>query len=345
MAKPVRIAMLGAGFVADFYMQGLKDVPGQEMVLVYSRTLRTARKLARKWNIPGVTSKLDEAIKRKDIDLYLIALPNFLHKEVALQLADNKRNMVCTKPLARTKDEARAMLEAVNAAGVMHGYAETEVFAPAVVKARAIIEAGGIGKVHWVRSREAHAGPHAGWFWDPALSGGGALMDMGCHCVEAARYFFGKKDKVVKVLAWGDTLYHDTEGEDNALLVMRLKSGGIAQAEVSWTARGGLDLRNEIFGSEGAVFTDVTREAAIRAFTTTQAGYIVEKADAERGWVIPVPEEAYVYGYQAEMKHFVECVKRGEEPRETFQDGYVVNCIIEAGYRSMKTGSWGKVDY
>ena len=55
----------------------------------------------------------EEAIKRKDIDLYLIALPNFLHKEVALQLADEKRNMVCTKPLARTKEEARAMLEAV----------------------------------------------------------------------------------------------------------------------------------------------------------------------------------------------------------------------------------------
>jgi len=345
MTKPVRIAMLGAGFVADFYMQGLKDVPGQETVLVYSRTLRSARKLARKWNIPEVTNKREEAIKRKDIDLYLIALPNFLHKEVALQLADEKRNMVCTKPLARTKEEARAMLEAVSAAGVMHGYAETEVFAPAVVKARAIIETGGIGKVHWVRSREAHGGPHAGWFWDPALSGGGALMDMGCHCVEAARYFFGKKDVIVEVLGWGDTLYHDTQGEDNALLVMRFKSGGIAQAEVSWTARGGLDLRNEIFGSEGAIFTDVTRQAPIRAFTTSQAGYIVEKADAERGWVIPVPEEAYTYGYQAEMKHFVECVRRGEEPRETFQDGYIVNCIIEAGYRSMKTGSWESVEY
>lgn len=343
MAKPVRIAMLGGGFVADFYMQGLSDVPGQEVVVAYSRTLKTARRFARKWNVPEASNDLDAVIGRRGVDLYLIALPNFVHKDVALKLAASKRNMVCTKPLARSGEEARAMLEAADAAGVMHGYAETEVFAPAVVKARAIIDTGGVGKVHWVRSREAHAGPHEPWFYDPKLSGGGALMDMGCHCIEAARYFFGKDHPVVDVMAWGETLHHDTKAEDNALLVMRMKGGGIAQAELSWTARGGLDLRNEVFGSEGAVFTDVTRDAPIRAFTTTEAGYIVEKADAQRGWVVPVPEEAFTYGYQAEMKHFVECVRDGCTPRETFQDGYIVNRILDAGYKSMKSGRWEKV--
>ena len=74
----------------------------------------------------------------------------------------------------------------------MDGYAETEVFSPAVMKAKAFIETGGIGKILSIRSREAHFGPHSPWFWDPELSGGGALLDMGCHCVEAARYFIGK---------------------------------------------------------------------------------------------------------------------------------------------------------
>lgn len=340
--KTVRLAMLGAGFVAEFYMQGLKDVPGQEVAVVWSRTEARARKLASRWGIPEVSTDLDRTIARDDIDLYLIALPNFLHKEVAVKLARARRNQVCTKPLGRNAREAKEMLDAVQEAGVMHGYAETEVFAPAVVRAGEIIRSGGIGRVLWVRSRESHFGPHADWFWDADLAGGGALLDMGCHCIEAARFFFGKDVQPVEVIAWGDTLHHrdKTRAEDNTLAVIRFATGGIAHLEVSWTSRGGLDLRNEIHGTEGAIFTDVTRGTPIEAFTLGSSGYVVEKGESDRGWVKPVPEEAFVYGYQAEMKHFVECVREGKTPRETYQDGYIVNVIIDAAYRSMKTRRW-----
>ncbi|HHV61530.1 MAG TPA: Gfo/Idh/MocA family oxidoreductase [Firmicutes bacterium] len=343
--KVVRIGMLGAGFVANFYMQGLKDVPGQEVAGVWSRRLDSAQEFASRWAIPSATDDLDRFIARDDIDLYLIALPNFMHKDMALKLAAAKRNMVCTKPLARNAEEAWAMYEAAENAGVMHGYAETEVFAPAVVRAHDIIRSGGIGRVTWVRSREAHSGPHNKWFWDPELAGGGALMDMGCHCIEAARYFFGKDVKPVEVFGWGDTLVHDTKAEDNALAIIRFEGGGIGHLEVSWSARGGLDLRNEIHGTEGAIFTDVTRSTPIEAFTLQSSGYVVEKAEADRGWVIPVPEEAFTYGYQAEMKHFVECVRDGKRPRETFEDGYIVNSIIDAAYASMKSRKWEPVTY
>lgn len=341
--KTVNIAMLGGGFVATFYMQGLKDVPGQEVKAVYSRSRKTADAFAQKWGIPEATDDLDALIARKDIDLYLIALPNFVHKDVSLKLSQARKHQVCTKPLARSATEAKEMYEAAQRAGVIHGYAETEVFAPAVVRARQVIETGGIGDVKWVRSREAHFGPHSPWFWDPALSGGGALMDMGCHCVEAARYFIGKEVRPVEVFAWGDTLVHDTKAEDNALAIVRFENGSIGHLEVSWSARGGLDLRNEVHGTKGAIFTDVTRGTPIEAFTHGASGYVVEKAESESGWIIPVPEEAFVYGYQAEMKHFVECVRDGKQPRETYEDGYIVNTIMDAAYRSMKSGCWEKV--
>ncbi|MER3417438.1 MAG: hypothetical protein C4297_14700 [Gemmataceae bacterium] len=340
--RTVRLAMLGAGFVAEFYMQGLKDVPGQEVVVVWSRTEATARKLASRWGIPEVSTDLDRTIARDDIDLYLIALPNFLHKEVAVKVARARRHQVCTKPLGRNAREAREMLDAVQEAGVLHGYAETEVFAPAVVRAGEIIRSGGIGRVLWVRSRESHFGPHSPWFWDADLAGGGALLDMGCHCIEAARFFFGKDVQPVEVMAWGDTLYHrdKTRAEDSTLAIIRFADGGIAHLEVSWTSRGGLDLRNEIHGTHGAIFTDVTRGTSIEAFTLGSSGYVVEKGESDRGWVKPVPEEAFVYGYQAEMKHFVECVREGKTPRETYYDGYVVNVIIDAAYRSMQSRRW-----
>ena len=337
--------MLGSGFVAEFYMLGLADVNGQQVVANYSRTKKRAQDFARRWSIPEASTDLQKIIAREDIDLYLIALPNEEHLPVSLELARSRRNQVCTKPLARNKSEAKSMLDAAVKSGAIHGYAETEVFAPAVVKARETIERGGIGKVVWVRSRESHSGPHSAHFWDIKKTGGGAMHDLGCHCIEAARYFFGKKDPVVEVMAWGDTLVHKkkTKGEDNALLVLRFASGGIAHCELSWSTLGGLDLRNEVHGSEGSIFTDVTRQTPIATFTTKSAGYVIEKADVDFGWTRPLPEEAFAYGYQAEMKHFVECVRDGKTPRETYADGYVVNCILDAGYESMRSRKWVKV--
>ncbi|MGH9673286.1 MAG: Gfo/Idh/MocA family protein, partial [Bryobacteraceae bacterium] len=318
---PVRIAMLGSGFVAEFYMQGLANVAGQEVAVNYSRSRKRAKTLADRWGIPESSTDLDRVIARDDIDLFIIALPNEEHLPAARKLAAAHRNQVCTKPLARNAREAKAMWTAAKRSGAMHGYAETEVFAPAVVKAREMIESGGIGRVLWVRSRESHSGPHSPHFWDVDKTGGGAMNDLACHCVEAARYFFGKKDKVVEAMAWGARLVHHdkTKGEDNALLVLKFAGGGIGHCELSWTTRGGLDLRNEVHGSEGSLFTDVTRATPLISFTQRAAGYVIEKADLDFGWTRPLPEEAFAYGYQAEMRHFVECVRDGKEPRETYE--------------------------
>ena len=339
--------MLGSGFVAGFYMQGLRDVPGQMVVANYSRSSERADNFANQWEIPHPTRDLDELIARADIDLYVIALPNEEHLPVGLKLARAGRNQVCTKPLGRNRSEARQLRDAAAASGAFHGYAETEVFAPAVIKAKHMIESGGIGKVLWVRSRESHSGPHNLHFWDTDVAGGGAMLDLGCHCIEAARYFFGKEDRILEAMAWGATLVHGarTRGEDNALLVLKFESGGIAHCEMSWTTKGGLDLRNEIHGSGGSIFTDVTRMTPITGFITKEAGYLVEKSDIDIGWTRPLPEEAFTYGYQGEMKHFVECVRERRQPRETYDDGYIVNCILDAGYRSMRERVWTAVEY
>jgi predicted dehydrogenase len=345
--RTVNIAILGSGFVADFYMQGLSDVKGQEVVLNYSRSAARARAFGRRWGIPQSTTDLSAALRRKDLDLYVIAVPNEAHLSVSRALSKYGHNQVCTKPLARNAREARLMLEAARRSGALHGYAETEVFAPAVVKARSIIQSGALGKVLWVRSRESHGGPHSPHFWDVKKTGGGAMSDLACHCIEMARYAFGKEDKIVEVLAWGARLVHHrkTRGEDNALLLLKFSSGGLGHCELSWTTKGGLDLRNEIHGSEGSIFTDVTRSTPITAFTSKSSGYVVEKADLDFGWTKPLPEEAFTYGYHAEMKHFVECVRLGKEPRETYEDGYVVSLILDAGYRSMRSRRWIRVRY
>jgi predicted dehydrogenase len=280
------------------------------------------------------------------VQLALIALPNDVHLEATRAVAAAGKHVVCTKPLGRDPVEAAEMLALVERAGVLHGYAETEVFSPAVVGVRRLIESGALGRVLTIRSREAHSGPHAPHFWDTARSGGGALMDMGCHMIEAFRYFLGKDDAPVECAAWGDLLVHRgrTTGEDHAVALVRFASGALGVAEVSWAALGGLDLRNEVYGERGAAFTDPTRGTPLRAFTLGDAGHILEKADAGSGWVFPVPDEARAYGYHEEMKHFVECVAAGRAPRETYADGLAVNRVLAACYRAMRSRRWERID-
>ncbi len=342
----VRIAMLGSGFVSELYMLGLDEVRGHDVVVNYSRSANRAAEFGARWKIPHQSTDLAAAIRRPDVDLVVIALPNVHHVEATRLACEAGKHVVCTKPLGRTAAEARVMLDLVTAAGVINGYAETEVFSPAVMRVRRLIDDGAIGRIFTIRSREAHSGPHADHFWDEQLTGGGALMDMGCHMFEAFRYFLGKDDRPTEVIAWGDRLVHHerTTAEDNAIAMVRFASGAMGVAETSWAALGGMDLRNEVYGDRGAAYTDVTRGTPVRAFTLGDAGYLMEKTNASSGWVFPQPDEARVYGFHEEMRHFVECVAAGRQPRETYHDGWVINVMMDAAYRSMRSKRWETIE-
>jgi predicted dehydrogenase len=342
---PVNLGVLGSGFVAEFYMDGLRDVPGTHVVANYSRGAERAEDFGRRHDVPRQYTEVEALCADDEVEIVVVALPNHLHVDAVRTAAEAGKAIVCTKPLARNSGEAAEILRIVNDAGVMHGYAETEVFAPNVVQARKMIEEGAIGDVISVRAREAHSGPHAPHFWDAETAGGGALLDMGCHTIEAARYFFGKDVPMTEAFAWGATLSHadKTTGEDNAVALIKFANGGISITESSWSMKGGMELRNEVTGTGGRLITDSTA-TPVHGFITNPAGYLMEKADADTGWVYPIPDEARVYGYMAEMRHFVECFRAGAQPRETFVDGYVVNSALDACYRSMRSGRWEPIE-
>jgi predicted dehydrogenase len=341
----IGIGLLGSGFIADTYADALQDVRGAELVANYSRDLERARGLAQKWAPESrVYDDMAALCADPDVDLVVIALPNEIHVEAVRIVAAAGKGVVCTKPLARTAAEAEEMLRIVTEAGVWHGYAESSVFSPNLAKAHEMVAAGGIGEVLTMRAREAHSGPHAAHFWNAELAGGGALLDMGCHTVESARHFFGKDNPVVDVFAHGATLAHadKTTGEDTAIAILRFAGGQYATIESSWIEKGGMQLRHELVGSAGRLVTD-TSQTPVWGFIENPVGYLVEKADAETGWVYPVPEEARAYGFSQEMRHFVDCFARGEAPRESFEDGVVVNRVLDACYRSMRSGRWEPV--
>ena len=341
----IRIGLLGSGFIADQYADALQDVRNGELVANYSRSLQRANSFADKW-APSASRYDDvEALCASDeVDLVIVALPNEAHVSAVALAAKHGKGVICTKPLARTGAEAAEILRIVRDAGVWHGYAECSVFSPNIVKAYEMVRAGGIGRPLTMRAREGHSGPHAPHFWDAETAGGGALLDMGCHTIESARHFFGKDNPITEVWAWGATLVHGdkTTGEDTAVAMLKFAGGQMATVESSWIEKGGMQLRHEFVGSAGRIVTD-SAVTSVWGFIENPVGYLVEKADADTGWVYPVAEEARAYGFSQQFRHFVTCFERGETPLETFDDGVAVNEVIDACYRSMQTGSWQPV--
>ena len=346
MSKSHKIAILGTGFISDFYTSTLHSQRSFDRVhTVYSRSMDKGNKFKEKWKIANCTDNMISAIQDDDIDTVIIGLPNHLHKDAVLAAAEAKKSILCTKPLGRTADEAIHMLNAVEKHGVFHGYLEDLVYPPKTLKAIQSVKNGAIGKVMWARSRETHPGPHSDWFWDNNLAGGGAIIDMGCHCVEIIRNFIGKRVRPVEVMCWSDTLVHPIEGEDHGIGLVRFENGAMGQFEVSWAFRGGMDLRDEISGTEGTIWLNHWLRTGFEMFTSgSQGEYVAEKAEGDSGWLFPVGDEQAELGYTDMFNNMFNAMDNNEEPMETFYDGYIVNTIIDACYKSAKTKQWEPVD-
>jgi predicted dehydrogenase len=341
-----KIAMLGSGLIGTFYTMSLHGYRAKDQVrVIYSRSEENARNFASKYEIPKWTDDLEEAIQGPETDVVVIGLPNHQHLEAVLLAAQAGKAVLCTKPLGRNAAEARQMLEAVERAGVFHGYLEDLVYTPKTLKALASVQNGALGKVLWARSRETHPGPHSDWFWNKELSGGGAIVDMGCHCIEISRNFIGKEIRPLEVTCWADTQVHPIDAEDHAIGLVRYENGAIGQFEVSWTFRGGMDLRDEVSGTQGTIWLNHWLRTGFEMFTAVgQQGYVAEKAEGETGWLFPVGDEVNALGYVPMFKDMLDALDNGQQPMETFYDGYVVNAIMDACYRSAETKKWEPVE-
>jgi predicted dehydrogenase len=201
------------------------------------------------------------------------------------------------------------------------------------------LDSGALGKPTLLKQSEKHDGPHAAHFWDADRCGGGVLMDMGCHAIAFFRWMLGRPP-VRSVYAQLSTQVHGekTRGDDNALLILEFEGGVIALAEESWTKLGGMDDRAEVYGDGGVAYADLLHGNAIETYSRAGYDYAVEKAGSTKGWSFTIYEEAWNYGFHAEMAHFVECVASDKKPLVTGEDGRDVLEILFAAYESARLG-------
>ena len=340
------IAMLGGGFIGRFYAESLQGQRSRDKVVaIYARREGTAKKFAADYGCTFQSTDMEAVIAHPDVNMVCIALPNNIHAQAVALCAKHKKNVVCTKPLGRTAAEALEMMRLVEEAGIFGGYLEDLCYSPKFLKALETVKSGSLGRILWAKSRETHPGPHSDWFWDKEQAGGGCMLDLGCHCVEIARNFIGKDVRPVEVMCWAATQVKPIDAEDHAIALVKYENGAIGQFEVSWTFRGGMDLRDEVMGTEGTIWINNFLRTGFEMFTTGKAGdYVAEKAESNAGWLFPVGDEVNDLGYNHMFTDMFRAVEEGRDAAETFYDGYVVNAVLDAAYKSAETKQWEPVN-
>src|SRR2546425_3444918 len=241
----VRIGIIGSRFQADCVAGAAKAVPDEvEVVAVASPTKGHAADFAKRHGVARASTDYRELLRDRDVELVWITAPNGLHAQMTIAAAQAGKHVVCEKPLCMTLEEADAMIAACHKAGVLLLYAEELFFTPKYVKAKEMADEGAFGRVHLVKQSEKHFGPHSPWFWDVSRSGGGALMDLGCHGI-AFCYWFLERPAIQSVYCQMGTYVHGgkTKGEDEVVCVVEFEGGALGLVENSWSRPGGMDDR------------------------------------------------------------------------------------------------------
>src|SRR5262245_50198237 len=138
-----RISLLGSGLIGTFYTMALHGHRRRDRVhICYSRSTERAKGFAEKWGIAKHTTNLEEAVRDPDTDAVIVAVPNHLHEPAVMAAVEAGKAVLCTKPLGRNAAEARRMLEAVERAGVFHGYLEDLCYTPKTLRALEAVQRG-----------------------------------------------------------------------------------------------------------------------------------------------------------------------------------------------------------
>ncbi len=325
MRARLRVALVGAGAIGAAHARTVAASPDADLVAICDPALDRARALAPKGC--AVYPSIEAMFAATGVDAAIVAAPPYAHRALSETLAAAGVHVLCEKPFALASKDARAMLRAAARAGTVMTMAAKFRFVEDVRRARAAVAAGAIGELRLIENRFTATVPMAQrWNSDPALSGGGVVIDNGTHAVDLFRYVAGPLQSVRAVEY---ARYQGLEVEDTAQIIARTQAGAVAVSDLSWT----IDKRDPAYlrlhGSEGAIELG-WRESRIRT-----------AADAD--WRAFGPGYAKDAAFAGVFENFVRAVA-GEAPAEVAgADALASVSAIEAAYRALARPGWAAV--
>lgn len=328
----MKVGIVGCGLIGQRRAQVAQQA-GDEVLLVAdlrqeamaktTASLQTARTLD--WR---------EVTGHPQIEAVVVATYNKSLLPVTVEALGNGKHVLCEKPLGRNAREAKAMMDASQAAKRVLKVGFNHRHHPALWRAQEMAQSGKIGPLMSIRAAYGHGGRPGydqEWRGDPELAGGGELLDQGVHVIDLCRWFLGDFVQVSGML--GTWFWQVSPLEDNGFALLRTAQGQVGQIHTSWTQWQNL-FRFEIFGRDG--FLLINGLGGSYGVETLTLG----KRRPESGpplmetWNFPGPD----ISWQAEWEEFKKAIQERRQPLGNGHDGYQAARVIDAIYESSKTG-------
>lgn len=326
MPAPLRLGLVGTGAIARTHIDALRDVPFARLTAVADLDPKAAAAAAGSAGCVAFGSH--RALAESGIcDAVIVCTPPSSHETIAIELMGHGLHVLCEKPLSPTAVAARRMRAAAEANGVLMTMASKFRYVEDVARARGLITAGVLGDVLLIENAfTSRVDMAARWNADPAVSGGGVLMDNGTHSVDIARFLLGP---IQAVLAVETRRVQPLQVEDTAFMFLRAAGGVTAHVDLSWSlGKGGEDFLS-IHGTQGVARIGWRRSHYRR------------HVDAE--WTPLGTGYDKVTAFRRQAENFCNAVN-GIEPLLVTPDDAVASVdVIDAAYRSLRLGRWTEV--
>jgi predicted dehydrogenase len=311
----VRVALFGSGWIQKIHAQAVVEHAGGELVAATNWREPSLRELAETFHIPKLTTSWYDLVHDEEVDAVVIATPNALHAEQAIACLHAGKHVLVEKPMAMSVPECDAMIAAARDAERFLMVAHCWRFHPSAVDVRDAVRRGDLGRVVKTHGYGIHKewGP-SGWFTQRALAGGGALIDMGVHAIDTARFVLDDPEPVRVCATIGTRYKTGYDVDDDGVLLISWSNGVNSIVESGWWQPhiGGQEADTEIYGTQGYT----------RIFSPQEP---------------PAGEEhAPQSMYSAQMAEFLDAIAQGRQPRPSGEDGRVVMQVVEEAYRSAR---------
>lgn len=328
-----RVAIIGSGLQGRRHALSLQGLPDVELVLVADANDTAAEKLASEMGCDHA-DRWQMAVEREDVDIVTVCTPPDSHAEISIGALSVGKHVLCEKPLARTVEEAAAMVAAAEKSGAKLKCGFNLRHHPAIQAVRRWVDEGRIGNLSFVRCRYGIGGREGyadDWRTDPEVSGGGELMDQGIHALDLCRWFFPNIQEVTGFLS--TTFWPIAPTEDNAFVLLRGTGGRTASIHVSWTQWKPV-FSFEAFGENGYAIA----EGLGGAYGTERATLGL------RDFTAPFSEETTEFrgqdvSWKDQWVEFLTALDQGREPMANGSDGLEALKLAHAARTANATGA------